>query len=558
MPWKSLYNRFLKKPEEPLLPITEESQKQTGDNEKAAAGPDYTYNEKVATDPSWNPLPTITEGVPRPPEIVVTRPPTPTDDHDQIEQIDPVHSDHATPADYEKELARSAAYRKPGVFSNPFDDGQEISPIRNVSGLHQQLRTASQPHIRRESRTASQPHLLQATAQPRNFSRPSYASASPVTSQSSGHKITWLDDPNTFGTDSKRRQSSWGQYPGPRRPSEWGRKVSTISTLSVQSEYPRIIDPVDPARKLSPRNLFTQRIFFLVVVAVLNIGCLMAALFSGSGLWVFVFILVVKSKDVLSAIISPTGMMLRRIYRFFKPPKEVSPKWILSLIPAYSESEEQIVKCIFSLRDNGVDPHRQVMCVILDGKPRDVKSHYTELLATIERPYVSFKHRLGELRIHAGFMKDVPVIIIEKKRNAGKKDSLILAHDLFNYPRQNVPLYTELLREEIWQHVLPDLTDEYPFQGFDMVFCTDADSVIHQGALASLCNALAREENSIAACGLVLVELEPGREWSGWNLYQQFQVILIYPRSSCLQANKFISTVSGNTCVDEPNISGAK
>ncbi|ESU18099.1 hypothetical protein SNK03_13652 [Fusarium graminearum] len=38
-----------------------------------------------------------------------------------------------------------------------------------------------------------------------------------------------------------------------------------------------------------------------------------------------------------------------------------------------------------------------------------------------------------------------------------------------------------------------------------------------------LANALANNQNAIAACGLVLVELEPGYEWSVWNLYQQFQ-----------------------------------
>ncbi|KAF5974996.1 chitin synthase [Fusarium coicis] len=47
-----------------------------------------------------------------------------------------------------------------------------------------------------------------------------------------------------------------------------------------------------------------------------------------------------------------------------------------------------------------------------------------------------------------------------------------------------------------------------------MVFCTDADSTIYKGAVALLTNALARDDKAIAACGLVLVELEPGYEWT--------------------------------------------
>ena len=136
-------------------------------------------------------------------------------------------------------------------------------------------------------------------------------------------------------------------------------------------------------------------------------------------------------------------------------------------------------------------------------------------------------------------MEDVPVIVIEKVKNAGKKDSLVLCHDLFNYPRENSPLYTKLLRKEIWDGILPELTKGEEFSGFNMVFCTDADSTIYKGAVALLANALARDKDAIAACGLVLVELEPGYEWSFWNLYQQFQVCSVQYRASILSPTIF-------------------
>ncbi|KAK8166195.1 chitin synthase-domain-containing protein [Phyllosticta citrichinensis] len=287
--------------------------------------------------------------------------------------------------------------------------------------------------------------------------------------------------------------------------------------------YPEIPDPEDPARILGPKDLRNQRIFFFSVILCLNIGMAMVALFANEGMVVFCFILFIKSKDFLSVIISALGLFIRKIYRIFKPLPPVPTQWILTLIPAYSESEEQIVKTIYSLRDNDVEPHRQVMVVLLDGKPRDVRRHMTRFVRKFQRPYISLKHKRGVLKITAGFMEDVPVIVIEKLKNSGKKDSLILCHDLFNVPRHNVPLYTRLLREEIWTDILPKLTEGQNFKDFDMVFCTDADSTIYKGAVASLANALARDKNAIAACGLVLVELEPGFEWSFWNLYQQFQ-----------------------------------
>lgn len=294
-------------------------------------------------------------------------------------------------------------------------------------------------------------------------------------------------------------------------------------------EYPPIAEPKDPARILNKGDLRKQRTFFFSIVIVLNMGALMAAVFAG-GTWVFVFILFIKSKDCLSAICSAVGLAIKGVYRLFVPRKPVDSKWILTLIPAYSESEEQIVKTIFSLRDNDVEPHRQVMCVILDGKNRNVKKHMTREIASFKRPYVTVNFKKGELVIDVGFMENVPVICIEKVKNSGKKDSLILCHDLFNVMRENAPLYTKTLRKEIWTTLLPTLTGLDDFKAFDMVFCTDADSTIYKGAVASLANAIARKRNAIAACGLVLVELEEGYKWSRWNLYQQFQVSLVRSR----------------------------
>lgn len=103
--------------------------------------------------------------------------------------------------------------------------------------------------------------------------------------------------------------------------------------------------------------------------------------------------------------------------------------------------KEQIIKAIRSLRNNQVEPHQQVMVVMLDGKARDVKSHM-RILKSFRRPYVTFRWKRGELLIDAGWVDDTPVIVFEKLKNAGKKDSLILAFDLFNALRDNAPLYT--------------------------------------------------------------------------------------------------------------------
>ena len=130
----------------------------------------------------------------------------------------------------------------------------------------------------------------------------------------------------------------------------------------------------------------------------------------------------------------------------------------------------------------------------------------TRHIASFTWKFETIKHTIGELNIVVGFLEDVPVIILEKVKNAGKKDSLVLCHDLFNFPRDNMPEHSQVLRKELWSTIIPQLVAPRELHHFDYIFCTDADSTIHHGALASLTNCLIPDPKAIAACGLVLVE----------------------------------------------------
>lgn len=297
-----------------------------------------------------------------------------------------------------------------------------------------------------------------------------------------------------------------------------------ITPLNPSHEVPETHEIVNPTRKLSRKQLGTQRGLFIALVLIVNLGLGLVATLFYHGSFVLAFIIFVKTKDFIYALVSLIGFVVQSVYRYFHSPEEVSRKWIVSLIPVYAESEEQILRSIASLQNNNPTPHKQIMVVVLDGKPKEIRSNVTRVVTDAEYPYVDFKYKLSSLRVTAGWIRDAPVIVIEKSTNSGKKDSLILCHDLFNFPRENMPSYTKLLRDRIWRDVLPQLTAGDDFHGFDMVFCTDADSIVHKGAVANLTNALARDKKAIACCGLLLVETEPGHEWSFWNLFQQVQV----------------------------------
>jgi chitin synthase len=124
-------------------------------------------------------------------------------------------------------------------------------------------------------------------------------------------------------------------------------------------------------------------------------------------LMVLIFMVLIKSKDVLSCFIQAFGLPARWIKYHIWGQAEIIPKVILSLIPAYSESEEHIIKTIFSLRDNGTEPHWQVMYIILDGKPQDIKKHMARHIASFTRKFETIKHTISELNI-VGFLEDIP------------------------------------------------------------------------------------------------------------------------------------------------------
>ncbi|RYP93042.1 hypothetical protein DL770_000788 [Monosporascus sp. CRB-9-2] len=284
-------------------------------------------------------------------------------------------------------------------------------------------------------------------------------------------------------------------------------------------------NPPNPGRQLTVLSVTLQRIIFILMVILVNLSLAAATIFGKRRNIRLAFIVLFKAKDYICVVISIFTLIGSAIRKTFNKPPVVPRQWILSLIPTYNESEEQILKCISSLRDNELGNHRQILVVIMDGKPKQLRRGMSRVVFEDKRPYQSLKYTTGQLHITAGWLHQTAAILIEKAENCGKKDSLVLCHDLFNFPRDNIPSYSWQLREEMWKTVLPALIEKHwkEFKGFNGVFCTDADSNLGKGCLRLLMEALARDKNAIAAAGTVFVELEPGFEWSFWNLHQQFQ-----------------------------------
>lgn len=280
----------------------------------------------------------------------------------------------------------------------------------------------------------------------------------------------------------------------------------------------------DRTLQLKNWEIWIQRILFALFVFVINIALGLAYLGSHKHPYLLAVLVFIKSKDVLSTFVDILHIICRKLHNIIWPPRTPTSKWILSLVCAYAETEEQIMKTVKSLAASTLKPHKQIICIILDGKPRDVLAHITNVRLNMQRPYTTWRGKRGEIKVHAGFVDETPIVFVEKVKNAGKKDSLILGHDLFNHPRDDMSNATKLLRKELWSRVLPAVISGEELKSIDYIFCTDADSTIHEHALRRLANALQQEQNTIAACGVLFAELgDAWGEYAPWHLFQQFQ-----------------------------------
>lgn len=167
--------------------------------------------------------------------------------------------------------------------------------------------------------------------------------------------MTWSDAERLMSLDDNfydaigdatqgRRVSLLGDKLKGMREKEQEKKPG-VTTIDIgTTDYPTITDPKDPRKDLSKKSMRSQKLGLMLLIVGLNAGMLFGSIFGGgpAGHFVLAFILFTKSKDFLSVMVALFYLPLRMIYRLIKPPPPVKPSWILTFIPAYSESEGEL------------------------------------------------------------------------------------------------------------------------------------------------------------------------------------------------------------------------
>jgi chitin synthase len=300
--------------------------------------------------------------------------------------------------------------------------------------------------------------------------------------------------------------------------------VASISAIGIEKFWNKSLHNILTSKRNKPpsRRFRLKRWILLAVLLIINVGMIFVVYLFGNQRAIMAIIIVIKAKDIICAAILPFyyGYKLFTRYDKKRPLLDGNEKTIVSIIPVYKEKLEEIAYTMDSIVYNSVKKYQMLVVIICDGYIPQVDSLMdTKKSVESNLKYRSWKDADVECEVVYGYRGRTPLIIIKKSKNMEKKDSLILAYDVFNLPRSNAAPSCISFRTS----VINQIELLFRINKYHYIFFTDADSFIQAGSLTNLIDEL-EYRNATVACGLVMVDFK--ENCAGfWNIYQNFQYI---------------------------------
>lgn len=276
--------------------------------------------------------------------------------------------------------------------------------------------------------------------------------------------------------------------------------------------------------KLLGKIYTIKKFSFILSIFLLNVGlCIVSFFFNDHYHISFYVVLFMKCRDIITTCVWIISLFSN--CNCCIKTQQIAEKTIVSVIPVYSESLEQVGRSMNSIAEVELGTNKNLICVICDGINVNIEStmdtgsqRAKETLA-----YTSWKLVNNTIDVLYCVYKKIPCIIMKKKINQGKKDTIIMANDIFNYPRDTLGAGEINLRN----HIREKIKEIFGSVGFgttyDYMFFTDADSIITKNSFLDMLETIeSRKAN--ACCGLVVIDFIKSN-WSLWNLFQNYQYL---------------------------------
>lgn len=303
-----------------------------------------------------------------------------------------------------------------------------------------------------------------------------------------------------------------------------------------QEEARKPWDPDVELHKVSRSLLRLQKYGLLLGLASTNGILIWAAVRYHKYYYIFLPFLCINTFAqvffALGIMLSATYTAISRAVLGTKDEVPETPEKFVMILPCYNEDRNEVETSLNSLvEQEKISEHPRIIMVVVDGNAKaagETKSTQDFLLndmlaggerVEFENGYCARDGFFMPVTVQHGVYRGIPYIVVGKRYNQGKRDSLCFARSfLWHYHNRSEHIAT-IFNPALFDRLASILVNN-GLDAVDYLCGMDGDTIFDTDCVYELIKAMRRGgPKVIGVCGAVLVKFDE-RPWGFWNLLQ--------------------------------------
>ena len=229
-------------------------------------------------------------------------------------------------------------------------------------------------------------------------------------------------------------------------------------------------------------------------------------------------------------------------------------KKYLYIMPCYNESEIELMQTLVSLSQQKVGKFdKRSIMIICDGKVTGKNNNKStdeillKLLNNKNKPikynYITREEYENTIDLYIGKFEDIDYVLIIKHKNAGKRDSIVLARRLCYLYNNNNNIH-DLISTSFIKSI--NLIFKTIFENkVDYIINVDADTIFDYNCTYELIKGLENHKDNVGCVGYVDINMKNSSIFNPYNLYQYAE----YMFAQCLRRQAQSNLTHKVTCL---------
>lgn len=254
----------------------------------------------------------------------------------------------------------------------------------------------------------------------------------------------------------------------------------------------------------------------------------------------YLFLVLLSSNTVLQSamIICIMGhYIFTRLLCCFLRRKEVvpeTPEKMVLLLPCYNETHQELVRSLDSLvAQKDLEAHPRLIFIVVDGNVRGPAMEKTtqeylleDILEpgpcrTFENGYRARDGLFMPVKVQTGYYRGLPYVVVGKRYNQGKRDSLCFARSLLYHFQHRSTNVMTMFNNDLFEHIGTALV-QHGLDSIDYLVGMDADTVFDDDCTREMVREIRKDPKVVGVCGHVCVDFD-GKNYGPWSLYQSVE-----------------------------------